>query len=336
MATLVDPDWQIDLLDSFTFERMGPPGQDPTLTCLSKFLAAPRLRRVTVIIDVQHTSQHLEQSNPGLSQLEVSSGTPFSRGLQLPYSFSLLSRYTNLHSCHLDIQVPQTVSLESYPAISLPLLRKLSLNFDVDGEAVDIDQLFFNKVSIPALRSLTVTIGHFRRVIFCHAPFRPWLVDNQIHELNLSLPLSIEAYLECLTLVPNLSRLAIQDWIMNEESAKMLINHLVPSFEHPEPLCPVLQQLSISGLEVDDELMLNLARSRRSSIFGGVNSLDVLKVRFHRYKQLVDIDDMLDELRKQGMEISFEHQKNSFKETASLGQRQVTGPFDRNTVTQIF
>ncbi|KAK7434207.1 hypothetical protein VKT23_020337 [Stygiomarasmius scandens] len=333
MAALVDPDWQVDSLDSFTFERMGP-GQDPTLTCLAKFLAAPHLRRVKVIIDVQHTLQHLEQSNPGLSQLEVSSGTPFSRGLQLPYFFSLLSRYTNLHSCHLDIQVPQTASLESYPAISLPLLRKLSLNFDVDGE--DIDQLFFSKVSIPALRSLTVTIRHFRRVTFARVPFRPWLVDNQIHELILSLPLSIEAYLECLTLVPNLSRLVIQDWIMNEESAKMLINHLAPSSEHPEPLCPILQQLSISGLEVDDELMLNLARSRRDSTFRGVDSLDVFKVKFHRYKQLVDIDDMLDELRKQGMEISFEHQRNSFKDTASLGQRQVTGPFDRNTVTQIY
>ncbi|KAK7434055.1 hypothetical protein VKT23_020381 [Stygiomarasmius scandens] len=325
---LVDPDWQVKSLNSFTFEHLdGESSNQEHLACLSKFLTAPRLRRVVIIND-RDVLQYLEQPNPNLSQLDIFSSF---RPLPLPHFFSLLSRYVNLHICRLSVCIPwEVVSLESYPAVSLPLLRKLSLNVNVGRENLDIDQLF-NKISIPMLRSLTVTVHvDFRRATFARAPFRSWLIDNQIRELNLNLPLSPEAYLECLALVPNLSWLAIQDWIMNEESAKMLVNHLVPSSERPEPLCPMLQRLIISGLDVDDGLMLNLARSRRNSIFGGAISLGVLKVKFPRYKQRVDIDDMLDELRNQGMVISFGYYM-SFKETASLGQRRSTvgGPFDR-------
>ncbi|KAK7438026.1 hypothetical protein VKT23_018194 [Stygiomarasmius scandens] len=336
MAALADPDWSVASLNSFAFmllDSMRPPGQD--LTYLPKFLAAPHLRRVTVAVNIQDVLQHLEQSNPNLSQLNVSCGGVFLPGLQLPSFFSLLSRYAHLRDCHLDVQVPQTVSLESYPDISLPLLRKLSLNFNGEREVSDIDQLLFNKISVPALHSLTLTVSRAWHVIFAHAPFLSWLIDNQIHELNLSLPLSIEAYLECLTLVPNLSRLAIHDRVLTKESAETLIDRLLPSSERPEPLCPTLQQLSIFGLEVDDELMLNLARSRRSSIFEGINSLDILRVRFERYKQLVGIDNMLDELRKQGMEINFEYQLGR-KDEASLGQHQVTGPFENSSMSSAY
>ncbi|KAK7438027.1 hypothetical protein VKT23_018195 [Stygiomarasmius scandens] len=337
MAALADPDWSVASLNSFTFmflDSMRSPGQD--LTYLPKFLAAPHLRSVTVAVNIQDALRHLEQSNPNLSQLNISCSGHFLPGLQLPSFFSLLSRYAHLRDCHLGVQVPQTVSLESYPTISLPLLRKLSLNFKVEREVSDIDQLLFNKISVPALHSLTLTVNRTGHVIPARVPFLSWLIDNQIHELNLSLPLSIEAYLECLTLVPNLSRLAIHDRVLNKESAKTLIDRLLPSPERPEPLCPILQQLSIFGLEVDDELMLNLARSRRSSIFEGINSLDILRVRFERYKQLVGIDNMLDELRKQGMKIEFVYQPER-KDEASLGQRpQVIRSFDQLTRTSSY
>ncbi|KAK7438028.1 hypothetical protein VKT23_018196 [Stygiomarasmius scandens] len=333
MTTLDDQDWQVPLLDSFTFDLLlGSSRQDLALTCLSKFLSIPHLRCVTVTADIQHVLQYLGQSNANLFQLDLLGGM-FSLGLEPPDLLSLLPRYANLHTCHFDVHVPQTLSLESHPVISLPHLQKLSLNFSVERGISNIDHVLFNKLSVPALRSLTVTVSRIGRVIFERAPFIPWLADGQIRELNLGTPLSLEAYLECLALVPNLTQLAVCDMALNEESAKAFVDHLIPSSEGPSPLCPKIRQLSFLGLDVDDKLVLDLAYSRKNPVLEGIASLEVFRARFQRCKQLADIDDLLDALRKQGMEITFEYQAER-RDKPSLGQRQVAGllPFDHNTL----
>jgi len=320
-------DWQMSLLDSLTFHLLAISTEDINSSWVSKLLAAPHLRHLSIGSNIPHVLKHLEQPNPNLQQLTVHWHGTVTGSLQSHDVLPLLSRHAHLRVCCLDIFVPddsQPVAFDSNLITSLPFLRKLSLNFTV-GYNSRIDHALFSMMSVPALRSLTVTAMHVASTTLESAPFIPLLSGNQLRELKLRLRLSLQGYLECLARVPHLIQLTVQDR-MREASAKTFIERLTPSMEQLEPLCPKLRQLNLHGFQVDDDLMLDLARRRRVSTVEGVASLEEFHARFSRSKQLPDIEQQVDELRQQGMEVTFQHYPEE-KDDPSAGQQTTEDPF---------
>ncbi|KAK7470083.1 hypothetical protein VKT23_001524 [Stygiomarasmius scandens] len=100
IASSAGSDWEVPLLDSFTFDLLEANstwGSD--LVSIPKFLAAPNLRQVSVTNDIPDVLKHLEQSNLDLVQLQLRDGS-----LLTPrHVFSPLLKGSNLRVCHLDV-----------------------------------------------------------------------------------------------------------------------------------------------------------------------------------------------------------------------------------------
>ncbi|KAK7462737.1 hypothetical protein VKT23_007324 [Stygiomarasmius scandens] len=322
IATLPDLDQKLNLLHTLTFDFLS---DIPTLPCLSKLLAAPHLRHVAVPNNIEHMQHHLELLSPGLSQLIIHGGSRMRTDTQ-PYNpLHLLLRYKSLRACHFEIHTAWRGVFDftlSVPNIPLPLMRDLSFHF-VLPRSTSIDDLF-KRMSTPSLRRLKVRITPLPTRILEHAPFMPLLVDNQIRELEMDLPLSTSGYLECLIQSSGLTKLAINCSRLKADAAKEIISRLIPSVKQP-PLCPKLRHLTLTYPRVDDELMLDLARSRMG-IFDGMALLEVLQVEFYGFKSL-HIEGSLDELREQGMQIRFDYFETEKRDRHSTRQQVAGDPY---------
>ncbi|KAF5375275.1 hypothetical protein D9758_000288 [Tetrapyrgos nigripes] len=307
MLASAGSDWSFDehhCLEGFSIHSIRRiPGQ-PVMRALPKFLAAPSLRQVAMT-NVPFNLQELALMTPNLLLLNLRRGHS-SRSPSPQDVFSLLSRFRNLRECSTAICfTSQATSFDSLETLCLPSLQSMSLIIIMDSAAVDVDT-FFRQLSLPSLHSLTIKV--FTRGAMEHAPFVDLLASSGSHirELHLSLELPVEGLLECLAHLPLLVKLSVHNGKLHGDPGASFVRRLTPCTQQPEPLCPNLQQLSLSGIDVKDEELLKLAHSRRRSSFE-VSQLEFFHVTHLGYQELIDLERRMEELREMGMKIEIKH-----------------------------
>ncbi|KAK7453571.1 hypothetical protein VKT23_011848 [Stygiomarasmius scandens] len=238
---LAFPGWnhnQLVILNTLSFQGHGSYDGNTSLSCL---FSAPNLRRISwngFIGRMKHT--HIISSK--LTHLDVcfhDFDLISDQVLGLLSQFSASLQFCRLQ-CHIEANMlPRAI-------IHFPFLQTLDLSVSAirQGDVAAI-ALFFQHLSTPALHTLKIemvsgsvsSLGLF---------FSPLLSpNNRIQNLDICVPsLTLDNLLQCLALLPNLSRLSVKHGISGHDS-ESLLRALRPSSERPVPLCLHLQHLSL-------------------------------------------------------------------------------------------
>ncbi|KAK7449771.1 hypothetical protein VKT23_013246 [Stygiomarasmius scandens] len=205
-------------------------------------------------------------------------------------TLDLLSQTTVLRSCSLTIRIaaPQE-SVSERDALDLPHLETLCLLFilegrDYQGSSVsgDVIDSMFSYISASKLKKLSLHVSASAALsIMPRAPFMPLLKSScqpcKIEDLDILLPISTDAILASLGLMPSLKRLSISEcpWIISQPvqdaDLDFIVNdafmrELTPSFERPVPLAPGLELLNINNCQpVSERTLVEFIKAKAPS-----------------------------------------------------------------------
>ncbi|KAK7040892.1 hypothetical protein VNI00_009488 [Paramarasmius palmivorus] len=240
-----------------------------------------------------------------------------------------------LQKCSLWIRIPQNNTAEEYAGIRLvfPFLRSLQLrlfkswepNVPEDGGFLHAEDVtpFLQTISAPALLSLCVKTDDAAPMENC--PFLSILAQPgcQIQELHSNLPMSENAFLECLGASPSLLRIVTTcacsdpDWRRATYPAAQnaVIRALTPSCTQdgqllPGLLCPLLEQVSFTYSDPSNASALMdfvVARMRLRGLTTASGTAHVAKLRkFHTTfsgRVSDEYRDAVERARAQGLDI---------------------------------
>ncbi|KAF5373054.1 hypothetical protein D9758_001524 [Tetrapyrgos nigripes] len=266
--------------------------------CLDNLLQAPSLCAVNLR---EHIVHPLMLPIPWHRLVVVSLQTHiFQFSMTTLELFTALSQTTVLETCYLTIKVPAPYepiaidsdvdsTLDSEGVLELSKLESLFLSFafespdqDYFGLAIsgNVIESVFQKLVIPSLRKLSVQITAGPAIsVMHHVPFLSLLdpsrpsgtqicTPSKIQVLDIVLPITTEAMLESLRLMPSLRHLSVAEcpWKARLGSSfhdetnfifnDAFLRELTPTEERPIPLVPNLETLSIGDCQTISERVL--------------------------------------------------------------------------------
>ncbi|KAF5346108.1 hypothetical protein D9758_009978 [Tetrapyrgos nigripes] len=309
------------------------------LEFISKFGDAVKLTSMS-LINTAYCTHDLRLPLSSLSKLDINPAGQLH--LTNDEALQLLSQCTNVQYCRL----PKVLMItRSTSTVVLPRLQnfhtriKASSNYPPEpATSSDPNQIRYHTIldciTAPALQTLTVEFESYSTSrLLTQVPFISLLgPGHQIRQLDINMNLSTKGMLECLALSPELTDLRMRFGVNALDTCTNIVTELIPSVNADiNPLCPSLRRLFIwknrADNVVNDELLLKLARLRTNPevVAKGIAFLEVLHARLDRHKQIADLDEQVDELRRRNIDLVLTHLEDG-KDNSWLGQVQRERP----------
>lgn len=289
---------------------------DNPMSMIGGLLQAPNLGRFSVV-HLTEPARALRLHWPNLTDINIQNPS-YRMSLQSVETLSVLAECTRLRTCTLTVALPSVwpPRSDSPAQADLHHLLDLRLRFIHEG-VLDLQSVqagnkameaFFGCMSTPALKHLTVHARHGVNDIWHHLPFLSLLSPCQLDSLDVTIPVSSEALVECLHQTPHLKSLIIrQQYRSPTPEYDLNDNHIrlfIPTEDSPIPLCPSLQSISLTlrdnATQITEETILELVQSRRDPKYPGISRLNKLGVLFNRF-MTVDITPQISALKATGM-----------------------------------
>ncbi|KAK7470066.1 hypothetical protein VKT23_001504 [Stygiomarasmius scandens] len=271
--------------------------------------------------NIRSLPQHIGSFGTGLSRLEF---RPSDTNLKVHEAMGVFSRFNSLQFCSFAVEIKdsgvQYLGLDYY--IHLPFLHTLRLFMRLKTH-VQLDNIFFHHLSTPVLRSLKI---EWEGLSWDHAPYLSlFTLNNQIEEFDVhSWHLTLDGLVECLGLLPNLTKLSIR----NDPKTNSII-HALTLPAQSTLLCPLLKQLHIyDPTKPNYQNVMDYVRARfgtgASTLHLGDCVLKILPKNPEVYgrpaapRSIWSLEKELDEYRRRGMQIDFGY--SSVNDSPFLGQ----------------
>jgi hypothetical protein len=267
-------------------------------------LQTPSLCHITLFLQVRPRTDfvlHWER----LTHLSLA-GSP----LPSMRALDILSQCSKLISCKMALE-PRVENEGASLTITLPFLRSFEI---VEGSFIDGDmKYFFETLSLPSLQHFKYR-GHIMAQHDADVPFKSIMTQAQtpgIESLDLTLAAPrVGLLLECLPLLPSLTRLALSETIYHCDLAVVdndLLTLLTPSAGSGECVCPRLEEVRFDGCnDVTDDVICLFLTARTSStslrLYPQIARLKRAKFSFARHRN-TDIFPQLLPLMEEGLEV---------------------------------